>query len=406
MSHALSSSSEFGSRSLLDPATHAGDPWPFYEWLRTEHPIYWDPQTEMWWVSDYDAIIDVAKSPEIFTSTLGNVPKLPPDPSFINSDGDVHLNRRALIGNFFTPAAVEKLRGHIADAVDGLIDTVIEQGHCDFVRDIARPLPLRIICEMTGIPEEMHADVCDLLDTFMTGGSGPEHVTEEVNEAFVAFGAIHMQLVDERRAEPKDDLLSIWVNANVNGGPMDDDQILFEHTMMLIGGSETARNAISGGVELMAREPLHRERLLADRKLLVSAMEESVRWVTPFLRMSRTLTQDTVFHGHSMKEGDEIAMFYPPANRDPIKFPNPYTFDVGRQFKHKSLAFGHGRHFCLGAFLARAEGEISYERLLARIPDWRLDGEPVPVISSFVRGIKSLPIAFTPHSRSHNRRTA
>lgn len=392
-------SHDFESRDLLNPDSHAGDPWPFYEWLRTQHPVYWDPHSEMWWVSDYDAIVEVAKNPELFTSTEGNVPKIPADPSFINLDGDAHYNRRNLVAGFFTPTAVDKLRGHIGDAVDSLIDEVIEAGHCDFVQDIARPLPLRIICEMTGVPPELRGEVCDLMDIFMRGGSGPDALTEEVNEAYVSFGAIHMALVDERRENPRDDLLSLWLNTEVNGALMDDDQLLFEHTMFLFGGSETSRNAISGGVEMLSRLPEQRALMLADPKLVIGAMEESVRWVTPFLRMSRTLTRDTTFRGVEMLQGQEIGMLYPPANRDPIKFPDPYAFNVARQWKHKSLAFGHGKHFCIGAFLARAEGEETFKRLLARMPDWRVVGESEMQHSSFVRGFKHLPIEFTPGKR-------
>lgn len=395
-------SNDFESRDLLDPESHAGDPWPFYEWLRSKHPLYWDPRSEMWWVSDYDYIVEVAKNPELFTSVDGNVPKMPPDPSFINLDGEAHINRRNLVSAFFTPTAIDKLRSHIGDAVDTLIDEVIEQGHCDFVQDIARPLPLRIICEMTGVPRELHAEVCDLLDTFGKGGSGPEHVTEEVNEAFVAFGAIHMQMVDERRENPQDDLLTMWMNTEVNGELMTDDQLLFEHTMFLFGGSETSRNAISGGVEMLAKLPEQRARLLADPKLVVGTMEESIRWVTPFIRMSRTLTRDTNFHGTRLEQGQEIGMIYPPANRDPHKFPDPYAFNVARQFKHKSLAFGHGKHFCIGAFLARAEGEETFKRLISRMPDWRVAGEPEMHSSSFFRGLKHLPIEFTPGKRRGN----
>lgn len=391
---------DFEGTDLMDPQTHAGDPWPLYTWLREEQPLYWDPVNEIWCVSRYDDIAYVARETKRFWSTEGNVPKLPPDPSFINLDGKAHRDRRKLISALFKPKAVEKMKDHVRDAVDKLIDGFIEDGHCDFVADLAAPLPLGIICEMTGIEEEMRPFVLEWMDVFVQGGNGPTHVTEDVNEAFINFGALHMMMVDERKAEPRDDLLSIWCHAEVDGEQLNDDQLLFEHTMMLIGGSETARNAISGGVQVLATDTDQRQRVNDDRDLLPNAMEESVRWVTPFVRMSRTCIADTQMHGKTIKKGDEIIMLYPPANRDPRKFKDPDTFDVARDFKREvNLAFGYGQHFCLGAWLARLEGRVTFEALLDRLPDWRVAGEPVPTVSSFIRGLKSLPIEFTPGPR-------
>jgi cholest-4-en-3-one 26-monooxygenase len=396
----VSAQEPFGQIDLMHPDTHAGNPWPKYDWLREERPMYWDSINELWCVSRYDDIVEVAKQQKIFTSTEGNVPKMPPDPSFINLDGKGHRDRRKLIQGFFTPAAIRKLEDHIADAVDALIDEVIEKGSCDFVEDIAAPLPVKLIGEMTGIPEEHWPDVRQWMDVFIGGGSGPEHVTDEVNEAFINFGWLHMQLVDERRSQPKDDLLSIWTHSEIDGKKMDEDELLFEHTMMMIGGSETARNAISGGVLELAGLPAQRDFLVNNPEWCGNVAEESTRWVTPFIRMSRTASQNTSFLGAEVKKGDEVIMLYPAGNRDPRKFDNPYQFDVQRDFKKaKTIAFGYGAHYCLGAFLALAEAKAVFRGLVERMPDWRLAGEPRRVHSSFIRGIKSLPIEFTPGPR-------
>lgn len=400
MSELESLAEPFGSIDLMDPDTHAGNPWPLYDWLREEQPMYWDAINELWCVSRYDDIVALAKQPKVFTSSEGNVPKMPQDPSFINLDGKKHRDRRKLIQAFFTPAAVRKMQEHILDSVDALIDEVIEKGSCDFVEDIAAPLPVRLISEMTGIPEEYHEDVRHWMDVFMLGGNGPEHVTAEVNEAFINFGGLHMMLADERKENPKDDLLSIWVHAEIDGEPLNEDELLFEHTMMMIGGSETARNAVSGGIYEMAMHPDQRQRLLDNPELLASAAEESTRWVTPFIRMSRTATQDVEFLGAQVKKGDEIIMLYPAANRDPRKFDDPHSFDVGRDFKKtRTLAFGYGAHFCLGAFLALSEIQCVFKRMLERMPDWEIAGEPQFQRSSFARGITSLPITFSPGPR-------
>ncbi len=390
----------FDRVDLLDPDTHAGNPWPLYDWLREEQRMYWDEQNELWCVSRYDDIIDTARRPEAFTSTEGNVPKMPADPSFINMDGKPHHERRKLIGGFFKPSAVRKMEQHIRDTIDKLIDEVIEQGRCDFVQDIAAPLPAKLMCEMTGIPEDFEDDVRRWMDVFIQGGSGPDHVTMEVNEAFINFGALHMQLVDERRIEPKDDLLSIWVQAEVDGQKLDEDQLLFEHTMIMIGGSETARNAISGAVHALHTLPAQRRFLAENPDWCGNAAEEATRWVTPFIRMSRTATRDAELAGAAVKEGQEVIMLYPAANRDPRKFEDPYTFDVKRDFsKARTLAFGHGHHFCLGAYLALAEAKHVFQALNERLPDWRVIGEPPRAHSSFIRGYTALEMAFTPGER-------
>lgn len=383
---------------LMDPATHAGDVWPLYTWLREDARLYWDSINELWCVARYDDIVEVARDPDTWCSTEGNVPKMPPDPSFINLDGREHKLRRGLVQGYFTGPAIAKLEQHITDAVDKLIDEVIEAGECDFVTDIAAPLPLQLIGEMTGIPDDLRPFVLEWMDTFVQGGNGPTHVTEEVNEAFINFGALHMMMVDERRETPTDDLLSLWVHAEVDGKPLDEDQLLFEHTMMMIGGSETARNAISGAVHALSALPEQKQLLLDHPDKLANGAEEAIRYVTPFVRMSRTAAKDTELLGQPVKKGDEIIMLYPAANRDPRKFDNPHAFDVDRKFKNKSVSFGYGRHFCIGAMLARAEVRITLQQLLKRMPDWQT-GEPVYTISSFIRGLKSLPMTFTPGKR-------
>jgi len=384
------------SINLLDPDTHSGDPWPLYTWLREEAPLYWDEQSELWCVSRYDDIVAVARDPETFTSTEGNVPKMPSDGSFINLDGRAHTQRRGLVKHLFTSKAVAKLEDHIRDATTALIDRVIADGSCDFVDHIAAPLPVQIIAEMTGVPAEWHGPLREWIDVFMHGGNGPSYVTEEVNEAFINFGGLHMMLVDERIAEPQDDLLSMWVQAEFDGRKLDEHELLFEHTMFIIGGSETARNAISGGVYMLAQRPEQRRYLLEHPEAIPGAVEEAIRWVTPFIRMSRTATRDVQMRGKTIKAGDEIIMLYPAANRDPRKFDDPDRFDVRRAFHSKSLSFGYGAHYCIGAFLARAEMRIMLEEMLRRMPDWEVAREPTWVRSCFMRGLKKLPLRFSP----------
>ncbi len=389
---------EPGEIDILAPQTHV-DPWPLYTWLREEAPVYRDARG-IYVVSRYDDIVAISRDPQTYTSVEGNRPLLPPDHSFIHLDGDEHRKRRALVSDWFGPRAMGTLAGHIRDVTNDLVDRVIEEGRTEFVEDVAAPLPALIMCEMTGVPGELADDVREWLDVFMTAGNGPEHVTEEVNDAFFKFGLLHMDLVEERRAAPKDDLLSLWVNARIDDKPLNEDQLLFEHTMIMIGGSETSRNAISGGVLALARHPDQRQWLLENPDGMRNAVEEIIRWTTPFVSMSRTTTCDVTLHGQLIPAGSCIKMLYPPANRDPRHFDDAESFDIQRVFKKGQIAFGYGPHFCLGARLARLEIQVVLETLLARLPDWQVDGEPVRRVSSFIQGFSRMPLRFSPGRRT------
>jgi len=381
-----------GKLDILAPETHI-DPWPLYTQLREETPLYFDEVSGVWIVSRYDDICKLSKMPKIFTSEHGNRPNLPGDESFINKDGRMHAVRRGLVNARFGPRAVAKMEDHIRDAVVDLLESAPNTPF-DFVEQVAAPLPMRIIGEMCGIPDEYHDDVRHWMDVFMTGGNGPDHVTMEVNEAFMNFGALHFQLIDARREDPKDDLLTLWLNAEIDGKPYNDDQLLFEHTMMMIGGSETARNAITGGLEQLIRHPEQAEFLRANPEWIENAFEEMTRWVTPFISMSRTATQDyDGLYDTTIREGEEVMFLYPAANREPEKFPDPHTFDVRRDFSTtKPIAFGYGPHFCIGARLARMEGKVLFDELLKRWTDLRIAEQPTWAVSSFVRGITQLDI--------------
>lgn len=387
---------DFSTIDMIDPETHAGDPWAFYEELREKHPLHYDAQNKLWTVSRYDDIVWVAKQPELFTSMEGNRPGLPYDGSFIHLDGKKHTERRGLIFRRFSPTAIRTLEGHIRDVAVKLFDRAeAKGGEIDFVEEVAARLPMHIIAEMCGIPEEHH-DVCrHYLDTFCKGGNGPTHVTEEVNEAFYAWAAIHFELVMERTMAPKDDLLSVWIQADqLEKAPFDEENMLFEHTMMIVGGSETTRNVISGGLEQLIKHPEQLAWLRANPDGIPNAVEEMIRWVTPFVSMSRTVTRDVEWQGKTLRQHDEIMMCYPPANRDPRKFDDPYTFDIRREFKSPPISFGYGAHFCIGARLARAEAKIVFEELLKRWDRFELAAEPVRNRSSFMRGILEMPLRY------------
>ena len=388
----------FADVDLLDLHTHTDDPEPLYAWLRDSEPLFWDSVNEMWAVSRYEDVVFVSRHPEIFCSGLGVIPKLSleiwPDAAMINQDGAAHTTQRNLVSEGFTPKRISKIHGRIVDIVDRMIDCLVDLPEPDFVLDFARPLPMRIIGEMLGYPAEKDAELLDWTDIYVDGGCGPQYVTEEVADAFGLFVEYHEEILEQRLERRGDDLISIWLDAQVDGHKLDEETLLYEHSLLLVGGSETTRNTMSSGMRAILNDRPQWDDLCADPSLIKNAVEEMIRWSTPFVRMRRTLTRDYEMHGKTMREGDEIVMLYPAANRDPRIYPEPQTFDIRRSFKKPSLSFGYGKHYCLGAPLARLEIQVALERLTARLPHIKLrdgvDGERRP--SSFIRGLRTLPI--------------
>lgn len=381
---------------LLKSETHI-NPWPIYDWMLENAPVYWDETNEIWAVSRYDDVIRVSRDAETFISGEGNRPKMPGEPNFINMDGKAHMQRRAVVQELFTPKAVKAAEGFTREVVVDLLEKVGPAGECEFVSDISAPMPLKLIATMLGDPPEVHDRLSVWMDVFTKGGQGPEYVTEEVQETFMEFAQHHFDEVEKREGCPAHDILSMWMNAGKRGCPMDEEAILFEHVMLLVGGSETTRNAISGGLLMLMKQPEQWEWLSEHPEGIPNACEEMVRWVSPFINMCRTVSRDIEFQGVQMKEGDEVMMLYPAANRDPRAFVDPHVFDIHRDFggrDKKPVAFGYGRHHCLGAHLARLEMHVMFEEIFKRWKSVRQTAEPEYRISSFIRGVKTLPIAF------------
>jgi cytochrome P450 family 142 subfamily A polypeptide 1 len=386
---------------MCDPKTH-DEPWEMLDYFREEEPLYWDPHNEVWFVFRYDDIVTIARDPEVFTSTEGNRPNLPPDPSMIHQDGDSHRKQRGLVAQGFSPKYIRSLEPKVREFVNEFIDARIETGEMEIVSHLSAALPMRVIGVMLGVPTEKHATVLDWIDKFLQGGQGPEYVDDEVNEAFGEFCEHHEEMITARGENPEgDDLLSRWIRAELEGEKLNEEQLLFEHTLLNVGGAETTRSAIAGGLLELAKNP-EQYQFLADnvdnREVIDNACEEIIRWVTPFHNMFRTATRDVEMHGKVIKEGQMVGMQYPAANRDPRHFPNAYTFDVKREWPTKHIAFGYGSHFCLGSSLARLELRVTLEEVFRRLTNLRIKPgtEPRWVSSSFVRGPKEVWATFQP----------
>lgn len=377
---------------LCHPDTHTGDPYDTYRWLREQPGLYHDPVNDLYAVTRYEDLKAISRDPETFTSAEGNRPGLPPDPNFINMDGAMHVARRKLVADWFTPRRIRELEDHIRDVVVDLIEDAKAKGTVDLVEALAGKVPMRLIGEMLGHPVEDLDDLARMIDGYIKGGQGADYVTMEVNEAFMAFTAYHLNAVAQREEVTGDDLISLWMHALIDDEPLEEDEILFEHTMIIVGGSESTRNVISGGIYQLLQHPDQLAWLREHPEGIPNAVEEMVRWTSPFISMSRTVTQDTVFNGQALEEDDEVLMIYPAANRDPSAFPNPEVFDIRREWPNKPVAFGYGAHHCLGAALARMEIRVVMEELFKRVEQLEMAGEPVWEPSSFLRGMNRMPV--------------
>lgn len=361
-------------------------------WMRAEAPLYWDDTVGIWGAASYDLVTRMSREWRTFCSGKGSRPDSSV-PSMINFDAPEHTRRRRLVGAGFTPRRVAEHEAFLRRKVTDLIDAVIDRGSCDIVADIATPLPMYMIGELMGLPEDDHETLLHWSDLFATGG--PE-VREQVEIAVPQYAAYIMEKVNERRGTDAQDLVGLIVNALEE--PLSDIDLVFETMLVLVGGDETTRHVISGGMEALLRHPDQLAELQADLSLLPGALEEMLRWVSPIRNMNRTATCDIEVDGQLIREGDRILLLYPSANRDESVFPDPYRFDIHRS-PNDHVAFGaYGRHHCLGAPLARLELRILFEELLTRIPDMQLaDDGPLPRRrGNFVLGLNSVPVTFTP----------
>jgi cytochrome P450 family 142 subfamily A polypeptide 1 len=385
---------------MCAPESH-DDPWAMYEYLREHDPIYWDEHNEVWYAFRYDDVVEISKNPADFCSTEGNRPHIPPDPSMLHQDGDQHAKQRCLVAKGFTPRAMREYQEFCEKIVAELIDAFADRGEADIVEEFASRLPAMLIGDMLGVPREKCPTLRRWVKAMIPGGQGPMYVNDQVNDAFGEFCEHHEAMVTERADNPTDsDLLLRLMHAEIDGEKLDEDQLLFEHALLLAGGIETTRNAIAGGLEMLAKSPEQWAYLRAnidDETVIDAAIEEMIRWVTPFTNMFRTATKDVEIRGKKIEKGQMIGLMYPSANRDPQVFEDPFRFDIHRGPRaEKHIAFGFGSHFCLGANLARLELRTSLRALLRRFETVSLKpgGRHEWGSSSFVRGPLHMDLVF------------
>ncbi len=383
--------------NLLDGQLYADDPHPYFTWMRANAPVYWDPSCEVWGIASHADIQLASRNPKDFCNSQGMRPDQPAIPSMINMDDPEHVKRRRLVSSGFTPRRVEDQAPRVRQVCRDLVAAAKEKKSFDFVRDVAAPLPMIMIGDMLGVRTEDHDQLLRWSDDLILGTSAtaPPEAVEAAMTAFAEYSDYNREVVADRRARgPGDDLISILVHAEIDGEKLDDEALLQESLLILIGGDETTRHVISGGMNQLLRNPDQYRSLVEDPGKVPVAVEEMLRWVTPIQNMSRTATRDVEIGGETIREGDKVMLLYPSGNRDESVFSDPFKFDIERD-PNPHLAFGgYGAHFCLGASLARLELRTMFDEIVRELPNLGLaTADPLPMRpSNFIVGIEEMPV--------------
>ncbi len=379
------------------------------EWMPEEVPLPAGPG--YWALTRHADVLEASRTADVFCSGGGtNIPDFPEAfleffGSMINMDEPRHGRLRRIVSRGFTPRALGRLEADVQRRAAGVVDRVIEKGECDFVTEIAAPLPLEIICDLMGIPPSQEQFVFELSNKIL-GLGDPDYVSpgEDVQAAALTSGAalagLMKEMAADRRKSPKEDLTSGLLHADVDGEALSDAELASFFILLVVAGNETTRNAISHGMKALCDHPDERSKWAADFEGHAStAVEEIVRWATPVIHFRRTATRDTTIGGQAIREGDKVVLWYNSANRDEAVFDDPHRFDVARTPNEHVGFGGPGPHHCLGANLARREIRVMFREIFERLPDLEITGPPAMLRSNFIHGIKRMPCAFTPGAR-------
>ena len=387
--------------NLLDPVMYAGDPYPAYQRLRDEAPAYWDPVNEIWGISRHRDVLSMERDTARYSSARGSRPLIEMSASMINRDDPRHKQQRKLVSGRFSPRAVARHEERVRALAAELITAAQAKGTVEVVADLAAPLPAMVIAELLGFERALWPKCQEWSErTMSSAGFRNDDPRQPAGspEAVAEFAAAFYELVEARRADPRDDLVSAWIHGTVDGEQLDTPEIIQEGLLLLDGGAETTRSVIGQTVWNLARFPDQRKILLADLSLLSgTAVEEFIRYATPILNMRRTVTVDHDLHGERLRAGDQVLLMYGAANTDEREFDEPHRFDLTRR-RGSHVAFGFGTHFCLGANLARLELRVMFEELLRRLPGFALvpGHEPEFAPGYFTRTLKELWIEVSP----------
>jgi len=380
---------------LLNGHLYAADPTETYRWLRHNAPVYRDDINGLWGISRYRDIVDIEKQTKRYSNRnsfrpLSSVEH--DDQSMIGQDDPQHQDQRRLVARRFTPRAVASHGDEVRAVVTQLIDDALEAGSVDAVEALAAPLPAMMIAKYLGFGIDRWQDIKRWSFETIPLGGGPRYQTDVGILAAFEFAVACTELIAEKRANPTDDMVSVWCHTEIDGVPMSDDMIISECLLLVDGGAETTRTVIASTLWDLIEFPEQRQRLVDDPSLIAaSGVEEFIRWVTPILNMARLVTEDHELGGEQLRAGDQLVLMYSSANRDEEVFDAPDTYDVGRTHNNH-ISFGFGSHFCLGSSLARLELRLFFEEFLARVSHFEITPGTTPnrIPGAFVRGVENL----------------
>lgn len=404
--------STFDAHRLIEPASYAEHGYPHEEWtrLRREAPVhFFEPEgwPSFWALTKHADIVEVSKRPDVFLNgpgmTLvrdrgdGDGAVQQQIKTVINMDPPEHRKYRQVGTPFFTPRAVAQLDGLVKETARKLVDGLGPEGECDFVTEIASQHPLKIIARILGVEESDEPMILRLTNELF-GTEDPEFQRSEdrlagIREMFMEFWAYFTRVMEDRRANPRDDLVSVFANARVDGEPMGELETMGYCLVTFTAGHETTRGAIGGGFHSLLENPEIRQRWAADPELTPLAIDEIIRFVTPVNHMVRTANRDYELTGQTIRKGDRLVLFYGSANRDEDVFEDPFELRLDRT-PNPHLAFGIGEHFCMGAHLARKTSGAIFRELVTRIESVELAGPAERTASNLVPGFKHLPIRY------------
>ena len=394
----MSQSTERMTIDLLDPALYQSNPHDVWAWMRANEPVYRDEKNKLWGITRHADVMDVERRSSVFSSEgVYRAVLSPGESNMIAQDDPRHRQQRMLVQPQLTHAGVATRTAEVEALVAELVAEAVAQGEFDVVELIAGQLPARMTARLLGFPEEMWPEVKSWSERLMRTDMRDRDplIMNEFIDANREFLGAMMPIIEEVSACPRNDFMSIWANAEIDGQKLPPEAIFHEVGLFIAGGAETTRTAISHGIRAFVDHPEQWEELAAKPELINTAVEEVLRWVTPLNNFFRMALTDDVVGGQPIAAGDRIIMLYPSANRDEAVFKNPFEFDIHRN-PNPHLSFGFGTHLCIGANLARLVLTTVFRELSGRATGLTVVSEPDVEANIFARAVKSFQIRVTP----------
>jgi cytochrome P450 len=414
---------EIDGHDLIAPRAYAERGVPHDQWTalrRLDHLHFCEPRgfDSFYPIVRHEHVCEISKQPDLFWNRFGIVveseqQKLIIDDGngggignarvIIGMDPPEHRDYRKIAASWFTPRAIQRVDPMARESARSLVAGMVErasagEGECEFANEIAAAHPLRILSTILGVPREQEPQILRLTNQLFAADDpdlqrGGEDRVAAARSLAIEFFGLFNGIIEDRRARPTDDLASLLANGQVNGEPMGLMETLGYFLITFSAGHDTTKNALAGGIHALAEHPEEFQKLKRNPELIPSAVEEIVRWTSPVNYMKRVVGADLEFHGQKLRKGDNVVLFYASANRDEAVFEDPFTFRVDRK-PNPHLGFGIGEHFCLGAHLARESQKAMLGEIVRRIDSLELAGEPERIHSSFVVGLKKLPVRY------------